>query len=103
MKPLGRARRVALCTLSAGWVLPMWLSAALFSSTVSEVLQFLAGGGRGWPSASARPGQWVTSFPTEQFSLQASAWLFTIGCIWLVGVIVFWVWRLTAEHTGVSN
>jgi hypothetical protein len=96
MQPMGAVRRVLMCALSAGWVIPVWVSVAIFSSTVVDVLRFVAFGGQGYPSGTPGSGRVVTSFPVEEFAIGLSALLFVLGCIWLVAVIVFWVWRLTS-------
>jgi hypothetical protein len=72
-------KRILIAILSAGWLLPFWVSAStMFQFLNAEVVPRLAG------------QQPINSFPFVQFSLQA----FSIACVWLALVIVFWAWRV---------
>jgi hypothetical protein len=67
--------RVIMAILSAGWLWPMWIAASMF-------LQWLA---RDEPAVS-QGGTPPDSFPY----LNASGEAFTVACIWLAVVIIFW-------------
>jgi hypothetical protein len=72
-------RRLLIATFTAGWVLPLWVSAdTLFDHLRGEVLPRLHG---------QDP---TNSFPFVHFSQQS----FTVGCVWLAAVVFFWAWRL---------
>jgi hypothetical protein len=76
---LGVMKKILIVAFSAGWLLPLWVSAtALFQFMSTEV----------WPRMAAG-GSPLNSFPFLQFSSQA----FTLACIWLACVIGFWAWR----------
>jgi len=71
-------RRILIALFSAGWLVPLWISAdSMFTFFNSEL----------WPRL--RGGNPLNSFPFIQFSEQA----FTIACVWLAAVITFWAWR----------
>jgi hypothetical protein len=72
-------RRILIAILSAGWLLPLWLSAFTMFQYLSEEV---------WPRLAGR--QPINSFPFVEFSSQA----FTVACVWLALVIVFWAWRV---------
>lgn len=69
--------RVAICAISAGWIVPLFASAALLLRHVE-----LLGTG-----ALAQ-----NSFP----HLSASTQLFTVSMIWLAVVVIGWAWKLSA-------
>jgi len=74
-------KRILIAVFSAGWLLPLGVSASvMFQFLSAEVLPRLAG------------QQPVNSFPFVQFSAQT----FTGACIWLGAVIIFWTWRASA-------
>jgi hypothetical protein len=74
-------KRILIAVFSAGWLLPLWVSASvMFQFLSAEVLPRLAG------------QQPVNSFSFVQFSAQA----FTAACVWLGAVIIFWAWRASA-------
>ena len=72
--------RFLIAVFSAGWLLPMWMSARSLFTWLGEDAPLL------FRNEVPR-----NSFPFKEFSLQA----FTVGCIWLAAVILFWSWRLT--------
>jgi hypothetical protein len=81
-------KRIFIAIFSAGWLLPLWVSASvMFQFLSAEVLPRLAG------------QQPVNSFPFVQFSAQA----FTGACIWLGVVIIFWAWRAAAASFSPSK
>ena len=65
-------RRVLIALVSAGWILPMWIS----GSTVIEALD---------------PDSRIISFPAFQFAADA----FTVACVWLAVVVAGWAWVLS--------
>jgi hypothetical protein len=75
--------RALIVIFSAGWLIPLWVSAnAMYSFFDLEL----------WPRL--RGVVPLNSFPFVRFSEQA----FTMACIWLGLVIVFWSWRLTGDR-----
>lgn len=63
---------------SVGWIVPIWASVnTLFSFLGSEIYPLLLG---------KKP---LNSFPFLDYSFQA----FTIGCLWLSAVLIFWIVR----------
>jgi hypothetical protein len=71
--------RILIAMFSAGWLLPLWLSAnSMFTFFNVEL----------WPRL--RGENPLNSFPFVHFSERA----FTVSCVWLAAVIVFWTWRL---------
>ncbi len=71
-------KRILIAIVSAGWLLPLWMSASvMFQFLSAEVLPRLAGQGP------------INTFPYVQFSEQA----FTAASIWLGAVIMYWAWR----------
>jgi hypothetical protein len=76
-------KRILIAIFSAGWLLPLWVSAsAMFQFLSAEV----------WPRLAGQ--QPLNSFPFLHFSSQA----FTVACIWLASVIIFWAWRLHPQR-----
>lgn len=63
---------------SVGWLVPVWMSfSSLLSFLGSELYPLLQG---------KKP---LNSFPFLDFSFQA----FTVGCLWLAAVLIFWIVR----------
>jgi hypothetical protein len=70
---------------SIGWLVPIWISVnSLFSFLGSEIYPLLQG---------KHP---LNSFPFLDFSFQA----FTIGCVWLSAVLIYWIVRLERSKSG---
>lgn len=69
--------RLAICAVSAGWIIPLCASAALLLRHV-ELL------GAGTLAQN--------SFP----HLSASTQLFTVAMVWLAMIVLGWAWRLSA-------
>ena len=73
-------RRVLITIFSAGWLLPLWLSAdTMFDYLGVEVVPRLFG-----------QDPMINSFPFLGFSQQS----FTVAFIWLAAAVFFWAWRL---------
>jgi hypothetical protein len=86
-KNMNTPTRIAICILSAGWLLPLWLGVSAFLGFCdAEVLPLLYG---------HHP---LNSFPYIHFTQQC------IGCslFWLAIVILYWSWMLSAavRHDG---
>jgi hypothetical protein len=73
------AIRFLIAAFSAGWLLPIWLSADCFLSFVNAEI---------WPRLNGEHP--INSFTYIRFVTQA----FTVGIIWLAAVVFFWAWRL---------
>lgn len=84
------AKRALLCVLSAGWLFPMYVAADLYFGVLARVQLFNSAGGVGLPSAAAG-----TSFPVEEFTIQASEVALGIAFLWLAATLVFWALYLT--------
>ena len=80
--------RVFIAVFSAGWLFPLWLSLrAMIAFVNTELLPAI----RGVP-------------PQNSFGyLFATGDAFTIACIWLALVILYWSWRLTAPKTAAAR
>ena len=76
--------------LSAGWVVPLYMSATWYFGTLWSVVQFHANGGAGLPSMASAS----SSLPNEQFDMAVAGVAFAIACVWLTIVIMFWSGRL---------
>jgi hypothetical protein len=61
----------------------MWLSAYTYLGFMQDEV---------WPRLAGQHPE--NSFPFLQFCQQ----IFTIGCIWLAVVILFWTWRLSEKR-----
>jgi len=82
LKALGLVLKVLF---SVGWLLPIWASVnTLFSFLGLEMYPLLLG---------KKP---LNSFPYLDYSFQA----FTIGCLWLAAVLIFWVVRFERARTA---
>ena len=77
--------------LSAGWVVPLYMSATWYFGTLWSVVEFHANGGAGLPSMASAS----SSVPTERFDMTVAGVAFAIACVWLTIVIVFWSGRLS--------
>lgn len=76
LKALGLVLKILF---SIGWLLPIWISVnSLISFLGSELYPLLLG---------EKP---LNSFPFLGFSFQS----FTIGCLWLAAVLIFWIVRM---------
>ena len=67
--------RTAVALLSAGWLIPLWLSVQFHLDFLRLEL---------WPRVAGQPV--LNSFPY----LSASSTLFSTACVWLGLVILFW-------------
>ena len=77
--------RALVAIFSAGWIIPLCVSASsMFTFFSQEVLPRLRG---------EHP---LNSFPFVHFSEQA----FMVACIWLAAVILFWSWRWSGPMTA---
>ncbi len=82
LKTLGLVLKVLF---SIGWLLPIWVFVnTLFSFLGSELYPLLLG---------KKP---LNSFPFLDVSFQA----FTIGCLWLAAVLIFWIVRMERARAG---
>jgi hypothetical protein len=73
--------RFLICLFSAGWLYPIWVTAYLYLE---------------WLNSEAGP-RLRGENPRSEFSfnaLTASFDFFTVGCIWLALVILYWSWKL---------
>lgn len=76
-------RRLLIALFSAGWLVPLWISAySMFAFCNGEL----------WPRL--RGEHPLNSFPFIRFSEQ----VFTFAFVWLAAVIAFWAWRLSDDN-----